>query len=115
MAKKQLSKAPPKKKPIPEEVVIPPKKTLSKAEEVKEMLEKLNGPKIPISERVGPAKAKKLSEDKYIRVAENAGMEKFKEMSDRIQNKSLQWAFYAIDNDIGYHYYLELKQKENEK
>ena len=80
----------------------------NKSQEVKELLEEM-GNKIPVVDRIGPAKGKKFSEIKYIRICEDEGIEKFKEMSDRIQNKSIQWAFYAIDNDKGYHYYLILK------
>ena len=76
----------------------------SKVEEVQEFLAKMD-PKIPISERIGPSKGKKLSEDKYIRLSENSNIEKFKEMSDKIQNKTHEWAYYAIDGDKGYHYY----------
>lgn len=84
--------------------VTTPAKT--KKEEVLEALAKMTPQsKIPVSERIGPAKGKKLSEDKYVRIAENSDIEKFKEMSTRIQNKTLEWAFYAIDNDKGYHYY----------
>lgn len=86
---------------------VEPKK--SKKDEVMEALANMTSPtKIPISERVGPAKGKKLSEDKYIRIAENSDIEKFKEMSARIQNKSIEWAFYAIDGERGYHYYRVL-------
>lgn len=82
----------------------------TKEEEVKEILEKMN-PKIAVSERIGPAKGKRLSEEKYDRIPEDADIEKFKEMSGRVQNKSVEWAFYAIDGvrgdgePRGYHYY----------
>lgn len=83
---------------------VEPKK--SKQEEVMEALAKMSPQnKIPVSERIGPAKGKRLSEDKYVRISEDSDIEKFKEMSTRIQNKTLEWAYYAIDNDKGYHYY----------
>lgn len=104
MAKKQTIK----KGPVKNE----PEKT--KAEKVQELLDKMNT-KIPIADRVGPAKDKRFSEDKYVRISDDSGVEKFKEMSDAIQKGELRWAFYAIDGEkdgnlIGYHYYLKLKK-----
>jgi len=61
-----------------------------------------------ISDRIGPAKTKRFSDDKYVRLSENSSVEKFKEMSDKVQDGSLQWAYYALDGDIGYHYYIIL-------
>lgn len=78
-----------------------PKKEVSKIEVTKN---------VPVSERIGPAKTKRMAEDKYIRVASDADIEKFKEMSQRIQSGSIQWAYFAVDGDKTYHYYLVLKK-----
>ena len=45
----------------------------------------------------------------YIRLAENANKAKFNEMGQKVQNGEVQWAYYAVDGDIGYHYYRKLK------
>lgn len=62
-----------------------------------------------ISDRIGPSKTKRFSDDKYIRISEKAKIDKFKEMSQKIQDGLVQWAYYAIDGEIGYHHYLILK------
>jgi len=45
----------------------------------------------------------------YIRLAENANKAKFNEMGQKVQSGEVQWAYYAVDDDIGYHYYRKLK------
>lgn len=112
-------KAPPTKeepKSVPAKRVVQAVKKVVKKEPIKRTLKKgpeipdeLKPKPIPISERIGPAKTKRLPEDKYIRVANDADIEKFKEMSSRIQSGSIQWAYFGVDGDKGYHYYLVLK------
>ena len=51
----------------------------------------------------------KRSENKYIRLALGANMEDRKAFSERIQKGELKLAFYAVDGDVGYHYYLVLR------
>jgi hypothetical protein len=46
---------------------------------------------------------------KYIRIAENANIEEFRAISDRVHKGELKLAYYAVDNDKGYHYYEVLK------
>jgi hypothetical protein len=59
-----------------------------------------------------PKEKKPKSEDKYVRVAMDAKQEEFNAMSDRVKNGEVKWAYYATDNNKGYHHYLVLpKQK----
>lgn len=45
----------------------------------------------------------------FIRVSENAKQEKFIEMSKRVQEGEVEWAYYAIDGTSCYHYYRKIK------
>jgi len=45
----------------------------------------------------------------YVRVSENAKKARFVEMGERVQNGELKWSYYAIDGNVGYHYYRKLK------
>jgi hypothetical protein len=59
-----------------------------------------------------PKEKKPKSEDKFIRVAMDSKQAEFNAMSDRVKNGEVKWAYYATDNNKGYHYYLVLpKQK----
>lgn len=96
-----ISPITPKKENVKKEIVNrTPKKQVSNIEDTKQ---------VPVADRIGPAKTKNISDAKYIRISTDADIEEFKEMSQRIQNRSIQWAYYAIDGDKGYHYYLVLK------
>lgn len=77
-----------------------PKQEVSKVEITKN---------IPVAERIGPAKTKNVTDATYIRVSSDADIEKFKEMAGRIQNGTLQWAYFAVDGEKSYHYYLVIK------
>ena len=48
----------------------------------------------------------KASDDKYLKLCEDAKQEEFKAFSERIQKGELKWAYYASDNGKGYHHYL---------
>lgn len=52
----------------------------------------------------------KKSENKYVRLALDAKMDERREFSEKVQKGELKLAFYAIDNDKGYHYYLVIKK-----
>ena len=63
-------------------------------------------PEPPIEE---PKKRKNKGEEpKFIRVAQNSGIEKFKEMSLRVQKGELKMGYYAIDGNMGYFHYEKL-------
>lgn len=68
--------------------------------------------KVPVIERAGFAKTKKFKEDKYVRLASNATQDKFNEMGKKINEGLVEWSFYAIDGELGYHYYLVLDNKQ---
>ncbi len=44
----------------------------------------------------------------FVRLAANAKREDFRAMGERIRCGEIQWAYYAVDGNIGYHYYLIL-------
>ena len=48
----------------------------------------------------------KASDDKYIRFSEKNYGESAKIISDRLQKGEIKYAYYAIDGDEGYHYFL---------
>lgn len=52
----------------------------------------------------------KPSDNKYVRLCMEANSEERKEFSDKVKNGELKLAFYAIESDKGYHYYLVLKK-----
>lgn len=66
--------------------------------------------KIPIMERVGPTKTKRFKEERYVKISATASSEDFANVGRRVQNRDLQWAFYAVNNDEGFHYYLDLNK-----
>ncbi len=45
----------------------------------------------------------------YVRVSENSKSSKFFDMGEKVKKGELRWAYYAIDGNIGYHYYKKLK------
>ena len=51
----------------------------------------------------------KANPNDYIRVSENANPAKFNDMGQRVQKGLVKWSYYAIDGNVGYHYYLKLK------
>jgi hypothetical protein len=50
------------------------------------------------------------STSKFIKVLATESEERFKEMGDLINQKKIKWMYYKIENTIGVHYYLKLKQ-----
>lgn len=51
----------------------------------------------------------KKSEDKYIRIALDAPLEERKPIVEKVINGELKLAYFAVDNDKGYHYYQVIK------
>jgi len=51
-------------------------------------------------------KTKSNYSNKFIRIAQDSSREEFRVISDRVAKKEISLAYYAIDNDKGYHYYL---------
>tara|TARA_R110000851_G_scaffold238283_2_gene391079 strand:+ start:399 stop:677 length:279 start_codon:yes stop_codon:yes gene_type:complete len=52
---------------------------------------------------------RKINPSDYIRVSEKSIMNKFIEIGKRVYKGELRWMYYAIDGNIGYHYYKKLK------
>lgn len=129
---KTPSKAPAKpSKAIEEKVVEKPKKevkpkpkaTATKLPEKKNPNDTIDlneradseGGHVPIIERAGFSKTKRFKEDKYVRLAEDAKQEKFNEMGRKVAEGLVEWSFYGIDGDKGYHYYLVLEAPKKKK
>lgn len=51
-------------------------------------------------------------ENNYERLKAEGDSVKRKEFEQRIKEGELKWAFFAIDNDKLYHYYLKIKKKK---
>jgi len=47
--------------------------------------------------------------NEYVRLPSNGNREDFTAMGERVRIGEVQWAYYALDGDIGYHYYRILK------
>jgi hypothetical protein len=47
----------------------------------------------------------------HVRISETASKDEFSIMWDKVKNGELKWGYYAIDGNVGYHYYLVLKKK----
>jgi glycerophosphoryl diester phosphodiesterase len=54
----------------------------------------------------------KRSENKYVKVALDAKAEERNEFVQKVKNGELKYAYYATDNDKGYHYYLVIKKQK---
>jgi hypothetical protein len=52
----------------------------------------------------------KRAENKYVRIALDAKPEERSEISTKIKSGEIKYAYYATDNDKGYHYYIVLKK-----
>lgn len=73
-----------------------------------------NMPKIRVeSEKVNPViedpKPKKNTEDKYIRIVDDASSDERKPFVERIHRGEIKWAYYACDGNKGFHYYQVIK------
>lgn len=99
----------PKDQTKPQKIVR--KKTISDEIDLNETSDK-EGAQVPLIERMGFAKTKKFKEDKYIRIASDAPKEKFQEMGKKVMDGLIEWSFFAIDGDKGYHYYLVLENNK---
>ena len=54
-------------------------------------------------------KSLKKNNREYVKVSENSKSSKFVEMGEKVQKGEVKWSYYAIDGNVGYHYYLKLK------
>lgn len=111
-AKKKASVRRTKKKTTPTKKT--PAKT--KATSVKRKTPKKS--KLVTTKKVSSDKSKKTTRvtskrsknnDQHIRISENAQSSKFTSMGERVRNREVEWSYYAIDDNVGYHYYKVLK------
>ena len=108
---KPVAKKPAAKKPAAKKTTT--RKPAAKKPAAKKTTTRKPIPKKPvISEVVVENKRKntiKANPNDYIRVSENANPAKFNDMGQRVQKGLVKWSYYAIDGNVGYHYYLKLK------
>jgi hypothetical protein len=116
---KPVTKLEPKKRvPLPEKVVeekpvvVPVvKEKVVKKEVVKKVVAVKKEEPIVVEEEPKEVKQRaKPSENKYIRLVTDANAEERKEVSDKVKNGEVKWAFYGTEGDKGYHYYLVFKK-----
>jgi len=105
------AKAPPKKNATPSTpksgANTKPKKTIKKKPQKTVAKDKVVAK--PTSTRVKPLRNKK-SLLKFIKVKAEGNHDKFVEMGKKVQKREVVWSYYAMEGNIGYHYYLILKQ-----
>lgn len=98
-----------RKKAEPKPIVkLEPKKRVQTAVEEKPKKEvKVE----PIVEEQAEAKVKR-SENKYVRLSLEAKADEKLPFLEKVKSGELKYAFYAIDGDKGYHYYLVTKKQK---
>ena len=65
----------------------------------------------PIAKVVEEEKPKvKRAENKYVRISLDAKQDERADIINKVKKGDLRYAYYATDNDNGYHYYLVLKK-----
>jgi len=117
---KPINKLEPKKRiPLPETVIEEiPTEVPTLEEEViqKEVVKKVkSSPKqnmeIVIDDEQKEVRQRaKPSDNKYVRLCMEAKSEERKEFNDKVKNGELKMAFYSVEGDNGYHYYLVMKK-----
>lgn len=86
-------------------------KPLPKAEPKKRIGEDGKPVKKPVVKAKPEEKQKpNKSDDKYVRIALDASSDERKVITERVISGELKLAYYATDNDKGYHYYLVIKK-----
>lgn len=115
---KKLSRKPIEKKPKPVIVKPVPEKKLTKKQIEKQIeQEKVDvnvpqqTPKKTEKFMVESTPSTKRSEDKYLSLKEDAKIDERKLMTDKIQKNEVIFSHYAIDNELGVHYYRVLIKK----
>ena len=98
---KPVAKVEPKKRVEPN-VVVEEVKPIVKAKPVE--------PKIELDTNDTTEVKVKRAENKYIRIALDAKAEERSEFSAKVKSGEIKYAYYATDNDKGYHYYIVLKK-----
>lgn len=85
-------------KPVP---IIEPKKRQNPLPEL--------NPIIELEPEIKKQRAKPC-DDVYVKIAMGSNSLENRKISDSIQNGELKLAYYTVENDKGYHYYLKIKK-----
>lgn len=62
-------------------------------------------------EPVKPQTSTRVSGRKYLRVPESEPDTVFKNIGEQVATKALKWSYFAIENNVGVHYYQVLNQQ----
>ena len=98
VVKKPVAKKPVAKKPVAKKPVAKKRKIVSKKPVPKVILN--NAPKkISLKRRLY----------EYEKIAGNGNNNLFNSMGQRVQRGEMKWAYFAVEDNIGYHFYIKLK------
>lgn len=89
-----------KSKPVP---TIEPKKRQHPLPELNPIIEIIPEPEIKKTRA-------KPSDDVYVKIAMGGSADEHRKINDGVQNGELTLAYYTVENDKGYHYYLKTKK-----
>lgn len=81
-----------------------PKKEINEVKPKFKLVPSKNGLiEVPIKEE--DTKSLRFDSKKFVRIQENEGQLKFKEIGDRILRKEIKWSYYTTENNVGIHYF----------
>lgn len=63
---------------------------------------------VPVEE----SKTIRFDNKKFVRILETEPIDKFKELGERVFKKELKWIYFAVENNVGVHYYMILNSKQ---
>jgi hypothetical protein len=114
---KPINKSQPKKRVEAKKVIKPKSNVENKTENKKRVEPKKIVKQVPKKREAPPKKQEttinkpkvKKSDDKYVRIALDATSDERKSFTDRVAKGELKLAYFAVENDKGYHYYLVIK------
>jgi len=112
---KPVKKLEPKKR-----VVVPKTKTEETPKEVQSVQKKVVKKNVTVKTKEIPViieeeqkevkQRAKPSENKYIKLAIDANQEERKVFGDKVKSGEIKFAYYVLEGDKGYHYYLVFKK-----
>ena len=64
-------------------------------------------PELPKERKARP----KATDDKYIRIADDAKIDEFRSVGEKVQKGEVKWGYFALDSGKGYHHFLILNKQ----
>lgn len=62
---------------------------------------------VPVEE----SKTIRFDNKRFVRIQETEPSHMFKELGERVSRKELKWVYYAVENNVGVHYYMIINAK----